>query len=511
MEQYRGYGRYEVYIVTEMKGKTMKVKSIFGILFVLILVTACAQATPTTVVNPPTQSVPATPPIGAYPPPGSPEPTPTTGEYPGPTSQPTQTGAALAEQAAIQEVSKKYSIPVDQIKILSTEPMTWNNGCMGVVLPGVLCTDVIVNGYIVKLEGNGQQFEIHSNQDGTSVIDAAQQLATLNFVILNSQQSLQVVIPNIGLGPTYNPAFTGFLPLGSSISGTAYVLVTSRNTVVAVDANGQHDLSFIQNPSTGLAIWRGGLGSQPLLAWGTQPVGSDHSSSLIMAGPDGSNQSTLFSTGAQSTSIVQLVAEFWSADGTALYFSKEPVGLGGYILFAGASNLYKVDIATKTVTEVIPPVSPGGIAICLDAISGDYRYAADHCTAGVITVRDLQSGGSATIQVPASFTSYGAMGTARFSPSGDRVAFALAKHNPDDEQGWVAIGSSSGGTAKIILTSDPGNYYYVLGWLDDQTLLVQSYTLGSPSGVNQVLTVSADGSLVTKVVDGIFLTVIDNR
>ncbi|HSB65314.1 MAG TPA: hypothetical protein VLD65_01975 [Anaerolineales bacterium] len=489
----------------------MKTKSIFALLFVLMLVTACSQATPTAVVNPPTQPGPATPTTQGYPPPVSLEPTPTIGPYPGPTSEPTQSGAALAEQAAIQEVSKKYSIPVDQIKILSTEPMTWNNGCMGVVLPGVLCTDVIVNGYIVKLEGNGQQFEIHSNQDGTSVIDAAEQLATLNFVILNSGQALQVVTPSIGLGPTYNPAFTGFLPMGSSISGTAYVLVLSSNTVVAVDANGQHNLSFIQSPSTGLAVWRGGLGTQPLLAWGTQPIGSDHSSSLIIAGPDGSNQTTLFTTGAQSASAVQLVAEFWSADGTALYFSKEPVGLGGYILFAGASNLYKVDISTKTVTEVIPPVSPGEVAICLDAISGDYRYVADHCTTGAITVRDLQSSGTTTIQMPADFTSYGAMGTARFSPSGDRVAFALAKHNPDDEQGWVAIGSSSGGTAKIILTSDPGNYYYVIGWLDDQTLLVQSYTLGSPNGVNQVLTVSSDGSLVTKVAEGNFLTVIDNR
>jgi hypothetical protein len=289
------------------------------------------------------------------------------------------------------------------------------------------------------------------------------------------------------------------------------VLDANRNKGVAVDAKGQHDLSFIQSPSVGLAIWRGGLGTESLLAWGTQPASSDHSSSLIIAKPDGSNQTTLFSTGAQSTGVVQLVAEFWSADGTALYFSKEPVGLGGYILFAGASNLYKIDIASKTVSEIVPPVSTGQVAICLDAISGDYRYVADHCTQGVITVRDLQSNSTATIQVLSSSTAYGAMGTARFSPTGDRVAFALAKHNPDAEQGWVAIGSSSGGTAKLILTGDPGSYYYVLGWLDDQTLLVQSYNVNSPNGVNQVLTVSADGTTVNKVAEGTFLTVIDNR
>jgi tricorn protease-like protein len=103
------------------------------------------------------------------------------------------------------------------------------------------------------------------------------------------------------------------------------------------------------------------------------------------------------------------------------------------------------------------------------------------------------------------------MGSARFSPAGDRVAFALAKSDPNDEQGWVAIGDSTGGTAQLILTSDAGSYYSVLGWLDDQTLLVQSYSIVDPNGVNQVFTVTVDGSVVTKVADGSLLTVIDNR
>jgi hypothetical protein len=497
------------------KGKTMKRKLLFALLCEMILITACAQATPpiptlgVSVGN--TPAVQTTQVNHPYPPPGTNMATPSIGAYPGPTAQPNQGGAALAEQAAIQAVSKQYNIPVEKITILSTTPMTWNNGCLGVVIPGMLCTDVIVNGYIVKLQGNSQQFEIHTNQDGSSVVNAAQQLATLYFVVQTPGQPILVLDPNFPLGPTFNPAFNGLLPVGGSISGTAYVLDANQNKVLAVDVNGQHDLSFIQNPTSGLAIWRGGLGTQPLLAWGTQPVGADHSSSLMIAQPDGSNLATVFSTGAQSTAGVQLVAEFWSADGSALYFSKEPVGIGGYIIFSGASNLYKVDIATQTVTEIIPPLSPSAVNICLDAISGDYRYVADHCTQSVITIRDLQSGSTAALTPPADFTSYKTMGSARFSPAGDRVAFSLGKNNPDDEQGWVAIGSITGGTAKIILTSEPDNYYNVIGWLDDQTLLVQTYTVGSPNGANQVLAVSADGSTVTKIIDGIFLTVIDNR
>jgi tricorn protease-like protein len=129
----------------------------------------------------------------------------------------------------------------------------------------------------------------------------------------------------------------------------------------------------------------------------------------------------------------------------------------------------------------------------------------------MITIRDLQSGNSVTLQAPSGFTSYKVMGSARFSPAGDRVAFGMGKNNPDDEQGWVAIGNTAGGTANIILTSGSGEYYTVQGWLDDRTLLVQSTSVGNPGGVNQIWTVSADGSVVTKMSDGTFLTVIDNR
>jgi hypothetical protein len=423
----------------------MKIKSIFVLLVIISFLSACAQATPTSVSTPsgpvsatptsaypPPGSLPTTPSSG-YPPPGTVAPIPTSGAYPGPTAQSTQAG-----------------------------------------------------------------------------LTPTQQLATLEFVVQTADHTFLVINPNYALGPTYNPAFNGFLPVGGSVAGTAYVLDAIQNKALAIDANGQHDLTFIQNPTNGLALWRGGEGAQPMLAWGTQPSGTDRTTSLMIANPDGTNIETLLTENAASGAAVQLVAELWSADGKSLYFSKEPVGLGGYILFAGASNLYKIDIATRQVTDVIPQ-DTSQPQTCLDALSGDYRLVADHCTQNVITVRDLQSGSSATIQMQSGFSGYGVIGSARFSPSGDRVAFAMAKHDPNAEQGWVAIGNSSGGVSKIILTGDQGSYYNVLGWLDDQTLLIQSIGINGSNPVNQVLTLSADGTIVSNVIDGVFLTLIDNR
>ncbi len=491
----------------------MKSKSIFALLIIISFISACTQATPTV----PTPGVPVatstvpvvSTPSGAYPPPGSVEPTPTVGAYPGPTTQPIQAGPTAAQQAAIKQVSTKYNIPADQIKIISTVTMTWNNGCMGVVIPGVLCTDVMVDGFIVKLEANGQQFEIHSNKDGTSVVDAAQLQATLSFVVRSDNQTVQVVNPNIALGATYNPAFTGFLPEGGAISGIAYVLTQSFSAALAVSATSQQTLSFVQSPTYGLAIWRGAEGVPSMLAWGTQPSGNDKATSLMIANPDGSNLQPLLTITPNTQSTAQLVAEAWSADGKTLYFSKEPVGIGGYIVFSGASNLYKIDVASKQVTDVIPQPASGNPQICLDALSLDFRFVADHCAQGAINVRDLQTSSTATIKVPADFTGYRLLGSARFSPAGNQVAFALAKGDPNSEQGWLAVGDSTGGTAKIIATGDPGSYYNVIGWLDDQTLLVQLVSFSSTG--SQVLTVKSDGSVISKVADGLLLTVIDNR
>lgn len=345
------------------------------------------------------------------------------------------------------------------------------------------------------------------------VLSPTPQLATLRLVVFTSNQTIQVVDPNIALGPTYNPAFNGLLPSGGATAGTAYVLDFSNQfKAVAIDANGTHDLSFIKNANYGLALWRGGPGVQSRLAWGTVIGSDDQPSTLQVSAADGSQLETLLTQDAGSNPPVQLVAEFWSADGQSLYFSKEPVGIGGYIPFAGASSLYQINLATKQVKEIIPFTTSSGPMVCLDAVSGDYRFIADHCSLKAITVRDLASGATTTIQPPAEVTDFGQVGSARFSPEGSRLAFALAKGDPTDEQGWVAVSDGASGGSKLILTSQAGSYYTVLGWLDDQTLLLQFNAVAcGGTCANQIWTVGIDGSNLTKVADGTFLTILDNQ
>jgi hypothetical protein len=121
----------------------------------------------------------------------------------------------------------------------------------------------------------------------------------------------------------------------------------------------------------------------------------------------------------------------------------------------------------------------------------------------VITVRNLSSGQNDEIQLPADPAEFGQMGSALFSPDEARVAYALARGNPDGEQGWVAVSDALSGPSKMIAASQPGDYFTVLAWLDAENLLVQSH--GTAPGVYQL---KADGQGLTRLAEGVFLAVL---
>lgn len=197
----------------------------------------------------------------------------------------------------------------------------------------------------------------------------------------------------------------------------------------------------------------------------------------------------------------------WSADAARLYFSEEPMGLGGYILFDGYTTLYAFDRASGTTTTLIA-ADRFNQMICLDDLSPDERLAAHHCAeGGQIGLLDLQTNEDAgSISPPPEIAEQvGAVGSARFSPDGSRVAFALARRNPDDEQGWVAVSDGLAGAAQVVMESAAGSSLSVSAWLDASTLVVQEMPVG---GSPRVWLVRLDGSAPQLLGAGVFLALI---
>ncbi len=498
--------------------KQMRLRG-FAVIAIVTLISACAvpaATQPAPTVAPPTATAApsATLTPTTVPPTATLAPTatlPPTEPPPTPTHIPVD--LTPAQLAAIRTLASDKNIPVEQIQVVSTEAAEWPDGCLGVVLPGVLCTQGKVPGFRIILSAGGRQYEYHTNQNGRSVTAADRALHGIRIAVRAPDNSVLVTDTQVALDQAALPAMNGFLPLAGVARGTVYALAFGdQGSAVAMDLTGTHALPFVQKPNYGLAVWPGDAASGPRLAWGTQTAYSDTRTSLVTSAPDGSQLETLLTeNGGGSAGPYQLLAERWSADGKSLYFSREPFGIGGYILFPGASSLYKLDVATKQITEVIPfKLGAGAQVICLDALSGDDRLVADHCTDKVITIRDLSTGQSTVIQPPTEISGFGPLGSARFSPDGTRVAFALAKGDPSGEQGWVAVSDALSGGSKLVLTGQTGQSFIVIGWLNANTLLLQTDTLQcNPDCPSSVWTVGIDGGGLTKVADGIFLTLAD--
>jgi hypothetical protein len=393
------------------------------------------------------------------------------------------------------------------IKLMAVSPN--DRGCVQIITPfeqtiALDTTRLTPGTYTVIANGVSTSFNFP--------IETVQPPASLQLVVRANDGTLQVANLDLPLNPTARPTFDNFLPFGGGAEGAAYVLDSNQAKAFVTTGNGFQDLIFVQAPTPyGLAVWPGGGNSPSRLAWATQDAGN-HSSTIKISSLDGAYFDTLL-TQDSSNPPSQLMAQFFSADGQWLYFSKEPVGIGGYILFSGASNLYQINVTTKEVVAVIPAGSSDEPIGCLDAISPDFRYVAEHCWQNMIRIRDLTTGDASIFNPPADITSGSQLaGSARFSPDGTKLAYAIGKSVQDAEQGWVVVSDTAFDNSKVILTSQAGSYYTISGWLDDQTLLVQSTNPVdcSPSCKSELWTVKTDGTEAQKVADGSFLAAIPN-
>jgi len=265
---------------------------------------------------------------------------------------------------------------------------------------------------------------------------------------------------------------------------------------------GVFPLDAVQNAYQGFAAYIGPAAPQGRLAWETvmpDANGQGLVSQIHVSSPDGSDARVVLEEIYQEPRALRVWR--WAADGQRLYFSREPSGIGGYILFTGISNLWVLDLADGTTTEVVPDRTHS--AMCLDDLAADGGLATHHCEPELIGVRAVPGGSTTWIEPPADVPEFGAYGDARLSPDGSRVAFALARRDPDNEQGWVAVSDSLEGGSRLVATAPERDYFQVKQWLDGETLLLQS-----GGAVPGVWTVRADGSELRRLADGTVLGVI---
>ncbi len=71
---------------------------------------------------------------------------------------------------ARNELAQRLGIQEIQVQVVSTQPATWPNACLGIDLKGISCNQSPVSGYQITLAARGQQYVYHTDQAGDIVV-----------------------------------------------------------------------------------------------------------------------------------------------------------------------------------------------------------------------------------------------------------------------------------------------------------------------------------------------------
>jgi len=66
-------------------------------------------------------------------------------------------------------LAKKLKVKPGQITLVSIEPASWGDACLGLPGPGEMCAEVIIDGFKVVLAVNGQNYIMRTDQAGRNV------------------------------------------------------------------------------------------------------------------------------------------------------------------------------------------------------------------------------------------------------------------------------------------------------------------------------------------------------
>ncbi|HEY9620483.1 MAG TPA: hypothetical protein V6C78_08940 [Crinalium sp.] len=107
----------------------------------------------------------------------------------------------------LQAVADEVNVPVASLRITEAQPAVWD-GCMGIFVPGRMCTQIAISGYRVIVAGENQSWVYHISSDGSRVVQ--------NTTASGSRG---------GLIPTFMPA--GENPLGNQSATLVFRMIES--------------------------------------------------------------------------------------------------------------------------------------------------------------------------------------------------------------------------------------------------------------------------------------------
>jgi len=84
---------------------------------------------------------------------------------------PTPSASGLEDliEKAKEDLAQRLSIPTSDISLVEAKEVVWQDGSLGCPQPGMLYTQVITPGYLIKLKYDIRDFEYHAGKDRSPV------------------------------------------------------------------------------------------------------------------------------------------------------------------------------------------------------------------------------------------------------------------------------------------------------------------------------------------------------
>ena len=75
----------------------------------------------------------------------------------------------IAAQQAAQTLAQTLGVDKTAVSFDNLEPQSWPDSCLGIEAPGMMCAQHVVDGYLVTMRVDGQQYAYRTNADGSEV------------------------------------------------------------------------------------------------------------------------------------------------------------------------------------------------------------------------------------------------------------------------------------------------------------------------------------------------------
>jgi hypothetical protein len=150
-----------------------------ALLLILALMGCALTAEPVPEPIPITRSEPTPEPIADTPPPTRPAPTETPMPQPGTSPLPEPGMSPIsplpgppmpAASAAVAYLADELGITPQEVTVLASEQVEWSDASLGCPQPGMMYAQVVTPGYSFLLDAAGEQYKVHTDLTGQSVI-----------------------------------------------------------------------------------------------------------------------------------------------------------------------------------------------------------------------------------------------------------------------------------------------------------------------------------------------------